>query len=366
MQNQLRTGICNFDNSATGSCQLGRWELSGAVLYRFAYRRYQLPFRQPVRTAHGVWADREGLLLRLENEAGVVSFGEVSPIAWFGTETVDEAEEVCKGLGEHVKDEVLASVPEHCGCLRFAVASALSGEHGPKIEGAKALQVAALLPAGRAALNAVEPKAEAGFRIFKWKVGVADIADELAMIDDLIARLPAGAKLRLDANGAWDRRKAERWLAHCAERPVEFVEQPIAADAKGAEDLLLGLANDYPTPIGLDESVVREGDVVRWLERGWPGVFVIKSALLGDAAATIARLDKAKACVVFSSALETAVGAKAALRMAFAFGGEPRALGFGVWPLFQDERFDGPYQAPFIRAQDVLAINEEAVWNALS
>jgi O-succinylbenzoate synthase len=193
------------------------------------------------------------------------------------------------------------------------------------------------------------------------------------MLDDLIAKFPSGAKLRLDANGAWDRRKAERWLERCADRPVEFIEQPCFAEpSQGAglcsrmDDLLVGLANDYPTPIGLDESVVSAGDVDRWLARGWPGVFVVKPTLLGDAAAVIARLEKAKAHVVFSSALETAVGAKAALRLAFTFTGETRALGFGVWPLFKDERFDGPYQAPFIRAQDVLAINEEAVWNALS
>lgn len=336
-------------------------------MFRFAYRRYNLPFCQPVRTAHGVWAEREGFLLRLENENGAVGFGEVAPITWFGTETVDEAEAVCRKFGEDVNAEELASVPERCGCLRFALASALAA---PSVAGKIALPVAALLPAGRAALDAVGPKAEAGFRTFKWKVGVADIGDELALLDDLIAKLPNGAKLRLDANGAWDRRKAERWLACCAERPVEFVEQPcFAEDSQGAarvDDVLLGLANDYPTPIGLDESVVSAGDVVRWLERGWPGVFVIKPALLGDTAAVIARLEKAKAHVVFSSALETAVGAKAALRLAFAFGGEPRALGFGVWPLFQDSRFDGPYQAPFIRPQDVQAINEEAAWNALT
>jgi O-succinylbenzoate synthase len=246
----------------------------------------------------------------------------------------------------------------------------LQNEAAVSIEGKKAMSVAALLPTGRAALDAVGSKSETGFRTFKWKVGVADIADELAMLDDLIAKLPSGAKLRLDANGAWDRRKAERWLERCAERPVEFVEQPCYAEAsQGAarmDDLLLGLANDYPTPIALDESIVSVGDVVRWLGRGWPGVFVVKPSLLGDVAAVIARLEKAKAQVVFSSALETAVGAKAALRLAFAFGGEPRALGFGVWPLFRDQRFDGPYQTPFIRAQDVLAINEEAVWNALS
>lgn len=340
------------------------------MIFRFAYRRYQLPFRQPVRTAHGLWAEREGLLLQLENEAGVRTLGEVAPISWFGTETVDEAEEVCRGLGSEVGETTLALVPERCVCLRHALSAALRRSAEPSIEGKKALPVAALLSAGRVAFDQIEPKAEAGFRVFKWKVGVGDPADELAMLDDLLAKLPDGAKLRLDANGAWDRRKAERWLERCADRPVEFIEQPCYAeasqDAARVDDMLLGLANDYPTPIALDESIVSSGDVSRWLDRGWPGVFVIKPVLLGDARATIARLEKAKAHVVFSSALETAVGAKAALRLAFAFGGEPRALGFGVWPLFRDNRFDGPYQAPFIRAQDVLAVNEEVVWNALS
>ena len=335
-------------------------------MLHFGYRRYRLPFRQPVRTAHGVWSEREGLLLRLQSETGVVSFGEVSPIVWFGTETIDEAEAVCRGFGEQVTAETLAAVPERLVCLRFALGAAMGWGSATESEARKTLPVAALLPAGRAALAHVGPKAETGFRTFKWKVGVADIAEELPLLDDLIAKLPNGAKLRLDANGVWDRRRAERWLERCAERPVEFVEQPIAADAKGAADLLLGLANDYPTALALDESVMGASDVARWLDLGWPGVFVLKPALMGDAMAAVARLEKAKAPVVFSSALETAVGAKAALRLAFAFAGEPRALGFGVWPLFQDGRFDGPYLAPFIRAQDIAAINEEAVWNALS
>jgi O-succinylbenzoate synthase len=335
-------------------------------MYRFACRRYKLPFRQPVRTAHGVWMEREGLLLRLENAAGSASYGEAAPISWFGTETVDQAAEICRGFGEQVSGAVLAEVPAKFASLRFALSTALDGKSSLELENKKALPVAALLRAGRAALDQIAAKTEAGFRTFKWKVGVADPAEELPLLDDLIAKLPPGAKLRLDANGAWDRRRAERWLERCAERPVEFIEQPIAADAKGAEDLLLGLAGDFPTTLALDESVVGGADVTRWLDLGWSGVFVLKPSLLGDAAAVVARLEKAKASVVFSSALETAIGAKAALRLAFAFGGKPRALGFGVWPLFEDQRFDGPYLAPFIRPQDVAAIDEEVVWNALS
>lgn len=339
--------------------------------WRFAWRRYRLPFARTVRTAHGVWAEREGAIVRLANDAGVVGYGEAAPIPWFGTETADEIEAGCRALGDGVTTETLRAVPERLGCLRGALAAARAGDAGALKH--DYLPVAALLPAGEAARAVLGEKAEAGFRVFKWKVGVADARAEMGQLDALCGELPGGARLRLDANGGWDRRTAERWLALCAERPVEFVEQPCFAARSGgeaaqrrAEDVLRGLAEDYPTPIALDESLVGAGDVARWVGAGWRGVFVVKPSLLGDATGALAKLAAAKANVVFSSALETAVGARTALRCALQWEGGARALGFGVWPLFADGRFDGPAAAPFARAEDVARLNPEAIWNALS
>lgn len=319
------------------------------------------------------------MIVRVEEREGEsgVGYGEAAPIPWFGTETVEEIEAACREVGEWVQGERLESIPARLGCLRHAVAVARTNEKSAAVAKSppgRSLGVAALLPAGRPALTAIAPKLDSGFRFFKWKVGVGDLADELVLLDDVCAALPNGGKLRLDANGAWDRRKAERWLERCADRPVEFVEQPIAYDARGADDLLLGLAADYPTPLALDESLVGRGDIERWIGAGWPGVFVLKPSLIGSVPAALERLARAKADVVFSSALETAVGARSGLRAAFAWAARrhaenpqvaSRALGFGVWPLFQDSRFDGPAAAPFVRAQDVQRIDVEAVWNAL-
>jgi O-succinylbenzoate synthase len=358
--------------------------LNAAVNYAFAYRRYSLPFRTPVRTAHGLWTKREGVLVRLEREDGRAGFGECAPIPWFGTETVGGAAEVCAAFGARVSDEQIEAVGAGFGCVRFALDGARfsAGLHdgGAAQAGAAhcciseaspclppCLPVAALLPAGRTAPGRIAALGGAGFRTFKWKVGAGDAADEMALLDDVCAALPGGARLRLDANGAWNRRVTERWLSKCVGYPVEFMEQPVAADAAGAEDLMLGLAGDYPTPLALDESVASAGDAERWLELGWPGIFVIKPALLGDAGRVIGRLPRER--VVFSSALETGVGAAAALRAAFEFFSgtdKPRALGFGVWPLFEDARFDGPRAAPFLRAGDVLQSQPEILWNALN
>ncbi len=338
------------------------------MTHRLAYRRYTLPLRAPVRTAHGVLAERSGLIVRIEDVAGRVGYGEAAPLPGFGRETVDADEAACRALGDGLDAERLSGIPAELGCLRHALEEA--SRLDPRVPVHPYLPVAALLPAGRAALAKVDGLAEAGFRTFKWKVGVADAADEMALMDDLLARLPEGARLRLDANGAWDRRTTERWLSRCADYPVEHVEQPIAADARGAEDLLMGIAGDYPTPVALDESLAGFGDLERWMQAGWPGVYVVKPSLIAGMDAALAALAKADAKVVFSSALETAVGARTALQAAFAWAGggdrAVRALGFGVWPLFMESHFDGPFLAPFIRAEDVARINPEAVWTALS
>lgn len=346
--------------------------------YRLSHRVYRLPLRTPLRTAHGPWTEREGVMLRLEDEAGQVGYGEAAPIPWFGTETAAETEEVCRKLGDKVSGEALDAVPERFGCVRFALGCAVEAverglrtrlsettrpEAGFHPQSAR-LPVAALLPAGRGVLETLPARLEAGFLAFKWKVGVGDAADELALLDDVLAHLPAYAKLRLDANGAWDRRTAAKWLARCAERPVEFVEQPLAPKD---EDGLLGLARDFPVTVALDESVVRLAEARRWQSLGWPGVFVIKPALAGPLDELGAWVAETKADVVLSSVIETALGRAAVLRFALtnpALG--KRALGFGVGEVFGDRRWDGPMLGPVLDAGWLAGFNAEDAWNALA
>jgi O-succinylbenzoate synthase len=332
---------------------------------RLEFRRYTLAFRHAVRTAHGPWAAREGLLVRLEGADGAVGLGEAAPIPHFGGETSEEDAAFCQSLGGRVDERALSAVPAGLPALRAAFACAL--RRTPWAPAQRSLAVAALLPPGTASLGACAPLADAGFRSFKWKVGTGDPKDERSILDDLIGALPSGSRLRLDANGAWTLAESERWLERAAERPaVEFIEQPLAWDSRGVEDNLRGLAADHPVPIALDESIARDGDIERWIGLDWPGFYVVKPSLLGDPRATLGRLFVASTRVVFSSALETAVGAREALRMAFAWPGTPRALGFGVWPLFSDGRFDGPAAAPMIRIEDVERMDPQLTWNALN
>ena len=333
--------------------------------FQLALRRRRLVFRNPVNTAHGPWRERDCLQVRVSLESGAMGYAEAAPLPW-SAELIEEDHALLQALvGMREESEPWTLLPERAcsarGALRRAFHEAM-GESLPLRH--PHLPVAALLPSGPASLAKARGYLEAGHRCLKWKVGVLDASDEFGVLDDLCALLPNGARLRLDANGAWNRRQAERWLQRCAERPVEFVEQPVDAKARGAEDLLRGLASDFPVAIALDESVSTDDELLAWQSNGWQGLLVVKPTLLDDSAATLGKLYSLGARLVFSSALETRIGARQALRAAFSWPGEVLALGFGVWPLFEQIEHNGPSCAPFLRREDLDTINVEESWNA--
>jgi O-succinylbenzoate synthase len=262
-------------------------------------------------------------------------------------------------LGAQPSPDVISELCERGGEVAFGVGATYWDWRAAVEGGPDYLPVAGLLPAGQAVFAAVDSRLEMGFRTFKWKVGVADPKDEMVMLDDVLAKLPERSRVRLDANGAWDRRTAERWLSLCADRAmIEYVEQPVAAENT---DLLLGLAGDFPVMLALDESVSGREDFERWRDLGWPGVYVIKPILWGDPADVVATLKRSGADVVISSGLETVVGARTVLAIAFALGEGTRALGTGVWPLFKREGSDGPSIAPFVRKSDLQGLSVERI-----
>lgn len=348
------------------------------MVYSFQHKSYRLPLRTPLRTAHGWWKEREGIFVRLEDEDGRVGCGEIAPIPWFGTETMAEADEVCQKMGDRVTDSMMQVVPEKMGCVRFALAAALRRSSGQALRPGsgqasaeagvhpepKRVPLTALLPAGREAIQVLLARLESGWLSFKWKVGVGDLDEELGLLDELLERLPAYAKLRLDANGAWTRRQAGRWLERCAERPVDFVEQPVApTDA----DTLMGLVQDFPVKLALDESVVRLAEARAWQARGWPGVFVIKPALAGPLEELAEWAEKTKPDVVLSSAIETALG-RAAI-WSFVLERCPelvrRSPGFGVGEVFGDRRWDGPFTGPMLDGAWSEGVNAAEMWASL-
>jgi muconate cycloisomerase len=125
----------------------------------------------------------------------------------------------------------------------------------------------------------VRERLDAGYRIFKLKVGALDVDTDLARLRELRATAPA-AILRLDYNGRGDERGLRAMLAPARLAGVDFVEQPFPA---GHLDRLERLRSWFDVPISLDESVTTVASLDGVLRRGLCDVVSVKLGRAGGA-----------------------------------------------------------------------------------
>jgi O-succinylbenzoate synthase len=343
--------------------------------YRLEFRPVRRAFRRPLVTAHGTWAVRESLLIRLTNTDGGVGYGEAAPVPGFTSETIARDLAWLHRQNPAVTLAALARVPASLACLNWALACAraMSKDAFAPAARAQSFPVAALLPAGRAAVAALARFAAQGYRTFKWKIAAQSPDEEFRVLEKLLSALPRGARLRLDANGGLNAKSFAAWLARLPSlaraSAIEFIEQPLPpARSPRASLAQLELAADSPVPIALDESVAGLPALVRAHAARWPGPLVVKPSLLGDLAGFIAWRAREKPDLVYSSAFETSVGLHAALWLAST---DPRAgqraLGFGTLDAFRRDGLQLRAHAPGPKITSAaLTVGDFAqLWNRL-
>ncbi|MEH1822016.1 MAG: o-succinylbenzoate synthase [Nostoc sp.] len=312
--------------------------------YQFEFRPYQRRFLRSLTTNHGKWDIREGIILHLTDESGKVGWGEIAPISWFGSETLEQALDFCSQLSGEITDEIIFSIPDKLPACQFGFESASEmGSGGDNfITPNSSLFYSGLLPAGEAALNQWETLWQQGYRTFKWKIGVDAITDELEIFESLIHTLPGFTKLRLDANGGLSYEEANLWLRTCDNLKangkipleIEFIEQPLPVEQF---QQMLELSLSYKTAIALDESVATLGQLAACHQEGWRGIFVIKPGIVGSPSRLRKFCHQHQIDTVFSSVFETAIARLAALQLAAELSQNKRAIGFGIDHFFEQE-----------------------------
>ncbi|PSP16442.1 MAG: o-succinylbenzoate synthase [Cyanobacteria bacterium QS_8_64_29] len=299
------------------------------MAYRLHVRPYRHPLQQPLATARGSWSVREGIWVQLSDGAERVGWGEIAPLPRFGSETQAQALVFCRQAEPAITEAAITAIPDALPACQFGFESALTALQSPE-RGLPALRYSYLLPSGAAALQAWPAAWASGARTFKVKIGTQPLPVELAQFERLSQALPATARLRLDANGSLTPETARQWLA-AADRAgiVEFLEQPLPPERWPD---LQALQGEFATAVALDESAATLARLAACHRAGWRGPMAVKVAVAGSPA-RLRRFCRAHAIdAVPSSALETATGRQAALRVAAQIASADRAVGFGVEP----------------------------------
>ncbi len=295
--------------------------------YKFTYSVYQRPFRQPLKTSHGVWEIRAGIIIQLTDDFGRSHQGEIAPISWFGSESIEQAILWCQQVGDIITTAQIHQIPNHLPACQFGCGSALTAFKPAPSSPASIPDLSALLPSGAAAIARIPVLFAQGYSTFKWKIGVLPIAEEMAIWQQLIMALPQNGKLRLDANGGLSYLQAQQWLEICSQEPrIEFIEQPLGVDSIKQ---MQALAQMYDTPIAIDESVATFTQLQAAYTQGWRGIYVVKPGIAGFPWRLAEFITQNQLDVVFSSVMETSIGRDAAFRLASGLK-LTRSMGFGV------------------------------------
>jgi len=326
---------------------------------RIDYRPYHRDFVSPLRTANGEWAVREGFIVRFE-QYGSVGYGEIAPLPEFGTETIEASGAFLRQLTHGQKLILPANLP----CCAFGLSAASGDLRGRPPSSGRGLETAALLPAGFPAVNCAQHKVSKGYTTLKWKIGVEDLTAEKLIFKQLVAAMPDGVKLRLDANAGLNVHQLEAWLDTVAEHSdrIEFLEQPLPP---GEERIMAELSKASAIPIALDESLNGE-EATQWLEPGvWHGPLVIKPLLMGDVALLQKRLHPLAQQLVYSSVFETAIGLANAFALIDALPESKYALGFDTLDAFDDALSPTKYIHKF-EISDIARLDLETIWKQLA
>lgn len=308
--------------------------MSSISLFKFKFKLYQNHFKQPLRTSHGIWQIRQGIIISLTNQLGVTYQGEIAPLPWFGSETINEALKFCQQLRESTNIEEILAIPDTLPCCQFALESAyLAFTQIHWATPLSDLNLCYLLPAGKAALTAWQDLYQVkSAKTFKWKIGVLPLKEEIAILQQLTTELPSEVKLRLDANGGLNLAQAQQLLSVTDFLPgIEFIEQPLAITDF---DSIWHLNQEHATVIALDESIASFKQLQQAHQQGWDGVYVIKAAIMGFPSRLIQFCHENNLDLVFSSVLETTIARQTVLNLAQQLN-HPRALGFGVEQFYE-------------------------------
>jgi len=284
--------------------------------------------RAPFVSASGSIGERGLVLLRLEDSAGRVGFGEAAPLPDYHGVSVDDVREALEGCRTTLlraarlgREELLAQCTE-LAVLAPAVAAidmALwdlegrrTGQPLWRLLGARTaepVEVNYTIAAGDRAGAAAQASAAkaAGFRCVKAKVGIGDDAGRLAAVR---AVLGPEAAIRLDANGAWSTAEATAALRVLAPVGIELCEEPVRGLAQTQ-----ALAATTSVPIALDETASAVGA----LEQRVCQAVCLKIAGCGGITGVLGAARQARAAgyeVYLASTLDGPLGIAAALHAA--------------------------------------------------
>ena len=250
---------------------------------------------------------KKGWIIQLKNERNITGYGEVSPLkSEYLPLCMNQLEKIPNQINENIlKNEISKFHP----CIQSAVNIAL-GEIKKILKFKNYYDFndpykTAILVDSHNILDELKNlknnnNLSNNEITLKWKVGTLDSESEEKILEKILSEINNKVKLRIDANGSWDRNYANRWAEILRDNiNLDWLEQPLAEDdLEGLKEL------EKKIPVALDESIIKYPD----LTRVWKGWQIRRPSQEINPLILLKELEEKKGLRMISTSFETGIG----------------------------------------------------------
>lgn len=298
------------------------------IIKSIKYFKYYIPLKQPIITSTLTINERSGFIIRVEDSDGNVNYGEAAPLEGFSNETLQSVELELKNISNDSKgfavifdpvtldykfENLSLQSPSLLLAFEQALLFLMLGSRNLSLEnfGVKSFSEISFngfisIDSEYKTLIQVEKLILNGFDTIKLKIGRKDFLDDFKIIKSINDQFGSKLKLRLDANGKWNKSEAISNLNLLKNINIEYVEQPCAK----LNDLS-SIVKISPVEIAVDESIKNIEQLQKLVDEKIFKYIVIKPMLLGNLFGLIkiiSRATKSGQNIILSSIFETSFG----------------------------------------------------------
>lgn len=319
--------------------------------------KYRLPYKQPFITAAGTFKFREGLLLRY-HKGKFDPVSEAAPLPGFSAESLEDVTSFLTSNRESVSTffssgftvsqlrkwvhdlSNFPSVQFGLSSLGLSILSLREQESIGSIlnrsiaESVKMNAVIGICDEASFREQATQYITE-GFSVLKCKT-TAETGHLPQSLRDISNQFP-GVSFRIDANRSWPAAQIERLSSNFQDLPVQYIEEPCRTESL---EEFQTVSKNCAFPIAADETIAKYGlktflgyaDSIPYL--------IIKPTMYGsliDLFATIGSPHHLEDSVIYTTALESAVGTRMIAAAASLSGSKVSAHGLNTGSLFKDD-----------------------------
>jgi len=294
---------------------------------QLTYSPYTLKLKKPFYTARTEIKERRGFILRLTDPDGVEGIGDCCPFPEFGSESIEDAENVLSDINLKVRiDETkieksinncLANynkLPALRHGLEQAIINIICNKNKTTIDNLLNLKLKKRVNVNAAigflnveeSVKAARNHIEKGFTTIKLKIGRSDFEEDFSVIKLIRETFRENIKLRIDSNGNWNLDEAIINLKALEQFDIEYAEQPVI----NLSDYIK-LKKKTNIPLAPDESIRSLKDAKDFIKSRAVSYLILKPMMIGGLQPTLEIIKQASAediTPVITSSFESAVG----------------------------------------------------------